>query len=156
MGKGARKLVEWTWGDGCALLEDHVVIGVVEGVTSHHPHQPRMHQSPVGRPAQRLSGWFDARQHPEGLGGGDGERAVWTWGGQRDTFTQEASQHTNTQTHICTLTYFKGEINSNAAESIRAHPGCCGGRGGVQPEQVTGRVIFNCLDSGATSWFFCE
>lgn len=63
----------------CCLLEDHVVVGVVERVSSHNPHQSRVHQSLVRRPTQRLSWWFDARQNPEGLGGGDGQRAVRTW-----------------------------------------------------------------------------
>lgn len=65
--------------DWCCLLKDHVVVGVVERVASHHPHQPRVHQSLMGRPTQRLSWRFDARQHPEGLSGGNGQRAVWTW-----------------------------------------------------------------------------
>lgn len=65
------------------LLEDHVVVGVVEGVAPHHPHQPRVHHRLVGRPTQRLSRRLDARQLPEGLGGGDGQRAVWAWDKQR-------------------------------------------------------------------------
>lgn len=39
----------------CCLLEDHVVVGVVERVSSHNPHQSRVHQSLVRRPTQRLS-----------------------------------------------------------------------------------------------------
>lgn len=38
-----------------SLLEDHVVVGVIEGVPSHHPHQARVHQSLMGRPTRRLS-----------------------------------------------------------------------------------------------------
>ena len=61
-----------------SLLEDHVVVGVVEGVSAHHPHEPRVQQGLVGRPTQRLGGGFDAGQLPEGLSGGNGERAVRT------------------------------------------------------------------------------
>lgn len=60
------------------LLEHHVVVRVVEGVASHHPHQPRMHQGSVGGPAQGLSRRFDAGQHPEGPHGGDRDGAVRT------------------------------------------------------------------------------
>lgn len=72
----------------CCLLEDHVVVGVVEGVSAHHPHQAGVHQGPMGRPAQRLSRRLDARQHPEGLGGGDGQRAVGTWGNIENALTR--------------------------------------------------------------------
>lgn len=84
-----------SWG---SLLEDHVVVGVVEGVTTHHPHQPRVHQSLMGRPTQRLSWRFDTWQHPEGLGGGNGQRAVWTWDNQRN------------HTHWHTLLSFGAEV----------------------------------------------
>lgn len=72
--------------DKCGLLEDHVVVGVVEGIASHHPHQSRMHQSSMGCPTQRLSWWLDAGKYPEGLSGGDSESAVWTWHGQSKSF----------------------------------------------------------------------
>lgn len=54
-----------------SLLEDHVVVGVVEGVTSHHPHQTGVYQSLVGRPTWRLSWWFDTGKHPESLSRGN-------------------------------------------------------------------------------------
>lgn len=54
-----------------SLLEDHVVVGIVEGVTSHHPHQTRVHQSLVGCSTWRLSWWFDTREHPESLSRGN-------------------------------------------------------------------------------------
>lgn len=66
-----------------SLLEDHVVVGVVEGVTSHHPHQTRVHHSLVGRPTWRLSWWFDTGEHPESLSRGNRQRAVWAWDRQR-------------------------------------------------------------------------
>lgn len=68
------------------LLEHHVVVGVVEGVASHYPHQPRMHHGSVGGPAQGLGWRLDAGQHPEGLRGGNGEGAVRTWVRARNTF----------------------------------------------------------------------
>ncbi|TNN29928.1 hypothetical protein EYF80_059921 [Liparis tanakae] len=46
--------------------------------------RPRVHQGLVGRPAQRLSRRLDARQHPEGLRGGNGQGAVWTWVEERE------------------------------------------------------------------------
>lgn len=63
-----------------------MVVGVVEGVASYHPHQPRVDQGGVGGPAQRLSRWLDAGQHPEGLCGGNREGAVGSWGRQRSRY----------------------------------------------------------------------
>lgn len=62
-----------------SLLEDHVVVGVVEGVATRHPHQAWVHDCLMGRPAQRLSRRFDAGQLPEGLSRWNGQRTVWTW-----------------------------------------------------------------------------
>lgn len=60
------------------LLEDHLEGAVVEGVPAHHPHDLLLHHSFVGSPGEGRSEWLDARQDPEGLGGGDGEGAVGT------------------------------------------------------------------------------
>ena len=68
----------------CGLLDDHVVVGVVEGVAPHHPHEAGVDQGLVRGAAQGLGGGLHAGHHPEGLGGRDGERAVWTWGGEMD------------------------------------------------------------------------
>lgn len=61
------------------LLEDHLEGAVVEGVSSHHPHDLLLHHSFVGGPSEGRSKGFDARQDPEGVSGRDGEGAVGTW-----------------------------------------------------------------------------
>lgn len=61
------------------LLEDHLEGAVVEGVSAHHPHDLLLHHGLVGSPGEGRPKGLDARQHPEGLGGGNREGAVWTW-----------------------------------------------------------------------------
>lgn len=55
----------------CCLLENHLEGAVVEGVTSHHPHDLLLHHGLMGRSGEGRAEGLDARQDPEGLSGRD-------------------------------------------------------------------------------------
>lgn len=60
---------------------DHVVVGGVEDVASHHPHDALVHHRLVGRSGQ--AGRGEVLAGPEGGVGGDGDGAVGTWRGKK-------------------------------------------------------------------------